>query len=96
VFTVRVTAIVLVLLMTIPAWAEMGPRTLRVLSLSKDSDQLALETAVVTQLRLELDNLHIEQKDVSETVFVEASLQDKLKIIAGMLSNTYFEAIYFI
>jgi hypothetical protein len=84
VFTVRVTAIVLVLLMTIPAWAEMGPRTLRVLSLSKDSDQLALETAVVTQLRLELDNLHIEQKDVSETVFVEASLQDKLKIIAGM------------
>jgi hypothetical protein len=84
VFTVRGAAIVLMLLMTVPARAEMGAPTLLVLSLSGDSDQLALETEVVTQLKLELDDLRIEQKDVSKTIFVEASLQDKLKVIARM------------
>jgi hypothetical protein len=57
---------------------------LRVLALSDDTDQLALEKEVLTQLKLELDDLQIEQKDVSETGFVGASLQDKLKEINGM------------
>jgi hypothetical protein len=85
VFTLRVTTIGLILLMTIPARAETGAPTLLVLSLSNDdTDHLALETEVVTQLKLELDDLQIEQKDVSKTVFVEASLQEKLKELASM------------